>query len=79
MSDTPTTLGQNSQMLQKLQDRCSEVEKAKAKRAAKRQAAWAEIQAKAPDHAQFLEQCRQAFGRPERLRVELEGRVVWDD
>lgn len=38
--------------------------------------AWARIQAEAPDLAEWLTAMRQAFGRPARVRVELNGERV---
>lgn len=43
-----------------------------------RQATWSRIKADAPDVAQFLTEINQAFGKPEAVRVVIQGEVVLD-
>lgn len=43
-----------------------------------RQETWRTIQTDAPDVAQFLTETTQAFGKPEAVRVVIQGEAVLD-
>lgn len=60
-----------------VQDKAAEKSKSAAKHAdsAKRDA-WRRIQQQ-PELAQFLSECRAAFGKPESVMVEIEGDEIW--
>lgn len=54
------------------------MEELAAKAIEKRQETWNRIKADAPDVAQFLTEINQAFGKPEAVRVVIQGEAVLD-
>lgn len=46
-------------------------------RAQQRRAVWDEINSKAPDLANLLTEIKARFGKPEEVRIEIEGKRVW--
>lgn len=42
-----------------------------------RERVWTRIQDQAPELADWLNECREHFGRPKQLTVEIDGEPVW--
>lgn len=63
--------------LKALEKQAAEKSKSAAKQAdSDKRAAWDRIQQQ-PELAQFLSECKAAFGKPESVRIEIEGEEVW--
>lgn len=59
-------------------DHLAKIDALKEKIKSDRMATWSRIKADAPDVAQFLTEITQAFGKPEAVRVVIQGEVVLD-
>lgn len=74
---TMITSAELYERLKALQDKAAEKSKATAQAAdSDKRAAWSRVQQNT-ELADFLRDCKAEFGKPESVRIEIEGEEVW--